>query len=277
MEVVIVQWEEKELTVLVKTYPIPSKKYEELVCVAGIDNNGNWIRIYPVQFRDLQESQKFKPFQKISVLCRRKSTDKRPESFEIQDDSIVLGEVLGTKGKDLFERSELIRSGLKGTMCALNRQGLPVGNSLSVIKPRKLIKFWHELASGDDKWNAEMKLRVTQNSLFNPDRIPLEEPKYTFKYKYLCADSECTSHEQTVKSWEIQQTFRSWRDRYKSEERALALIAKRWGEEMWLPEKDTHFYVGDRSDYHEKFMVIGNYWSRKPSAGKRDPRQPQLL
>lgn len=272
------EWVEKELTVLVKTYPNLSKKYEELVCVAGVDNEGNWVRIYPVPYRDLESSQKFKPFQKISVKSRRKLKDKRPESYEIQFDTIELvGKELKTTGKDLYLRSELIRKGIVGTMCDLNLQRLPVSNSLSVIKPRKLIRFWHELSTGEDKWDEETKLRATQNSFFNPDRLPLEEPKYTFKYEYLCEDPECKGHKQTVKSWEIQQTYRKWRNLYTSEAKALELIGKRWGEEMWLPGKDTHLYVGSRSDYHNKFMIVGNYWSRDPSVGNKDPRQQQLL
>jgi len=37
----------------VKTYPTLSKKYDELVCTAGILDNGSWARIYPLPFRKL--------------------------------------------------------------------------------------------------------------------------------------------------------------------------------------------------------------------------------
>lgn len=36
----------KEILVLVKAYPEPSKKYGSSVCTAGITKEGEWIRIY---------------------------------------------------------------------------------------------------------------------------------------------------------------------------------------------------------------------------------------
>ena len=38
----------EKLIVLGKACPIISKKYEHLVCVAGITDKGEWRRIYPV-------------------------------------------------------------------------------------------------------------------------------------------------------------------------------------------------------------------------------------
>ena len=36
------------MLVLAKAYPIISRKYEHLVCIAGITEAGEWRRIYPV-------------------------------------------------------------------------------------------------------------------------------------------------------------------------------------------------------------------------------------
>lgn len=40
--------ERKKVLITVATYPLPSRTYEELVCTAGILEDGTWIRIYPV-------------------------------------------------------------------------------------------------------------------------------------------------------------------------------------------------------------------------------------
>lgn len=37
--------------VTVLTYPHPSAKYKELVCTAGVTAAGEWIRLYPVDYR----------------------------------------------------------------------------------------------------------------------------------------------------------------------------------------------------------------------------------
>ncbi len=45
--------ERLRLLITVKTYPIPSKKYDELVCTAGVDETGDFFRLYPINFREL--------------------------------------------------------------------------------------------------------------------------------------------------------------------------------------------------------------------------------
>ena len=37
-----------KVLITVTTYPLPSRSYDELVCTAGILENGEWIRIYPI-------------------------------------------------------------------------------------------------------------------------------------------------------------------------------------------------------------------------------------
>ena len=39
--------------ITVTTYPLPSRSHDELVCTAGILEDGSWIRIYPVPFKFL--------------------------------------------------------------------------------------------------------------------------------------------------------------------------------------------------------------------------------
>lgn len=41
----------ERILITVKTYPTLSAKYGELVCTAGLREDGSWIRIYPVPFR----------------------------------------------------------------------------------------------------------------------------------------------------------------------------------------------------------------------------------
>ncbi len=39
--------------ITVKTYPLPSRSYTELVCTAGLLNGEKWIRMYPIPYRFL--------------------------------------------------------------------------------------------------------------------------------------------------------------------------------------------------------------------------------
>jgi hypothetical protein len=56
-----------KVLITVKTYPTLSTKYEELVCTAGFREDGSWIRIYPVQFRNRPYGQQYKKYQWIEI------------------------------------------------------------------------------------------------------------------------------------------------------------------------------------------------------------------
>ncbi len=55
--------ERMKILITVKTYPIPSAKYDELVCTAGVREDGGFVRLYPISFRDLPFSQQYKKYQ----------------------------------------------------------------------------------------------------------------------------------------------------------------------------------------------------------------------
>ncbi len=40
-----------KVLITVMTYPHPSRGYQELVCTAGVTESGEWIRLYPVDYR----------------------------------------------------------------------------------------------------------------------------------------------------------------------------------------------------------------------------------
>ena len=89
--------ETKTILITVKTYPHPSKKYGETVCCAGIDvQTLQWTRLYPITFRDLDESKKFKKYNIIRVKCER-ANDRRIESYKVDCDTIEIIDYLNTK------------------------------------------------------------------------------------------------------------------------------------------------------------------------------------
>ena len=46
----------ERLLILAKAAPETSKKYESLVCVAGITDSGEWRRVYPLPWKMFWES-----------------------------------------------------------------------------------------------------------------------------------------------------------------------------------------------------------------------------
>ncbi|MDR2399889.1 MAG: hypothetical protein LBD61_05630 [Endomicrobium sp.] len=73
--------ETKKVLITVKTYPTSSKKYDELVCTAGITEDGKLIRLYPIEFRKLPYEKQYKKYDWIEVVVERNDSDFRKESF----------------------------------------------------------------------------------------------------------------------------------------------------------------------------------------------------
>ena len=72
----------KKILITVKTYPSISVEHnDELVCTAGIDEDGNWIRIYPIPFRKLDYNSQYRKYSWIGIDLVRNTNDFRPESY----------------------------------------------------------------------------------------------------------------------------------------------------------------------------------------------------
>ncbi|MDD4422662.1 MAG: hypothetical protein PHD46_06470, partial [Eubacteriales bacterium] len=75
--------ERKRVYIVVKTYPTISAKYAELVCTAGVLEDGSWLRLYPVPFRKLDIEQKYKKYSWINIDVVRNTSDFRPETYRL--------------------------------------------------------------------------------------------------------------------------------------------------------------------------------------------------
>jgi len=104
----------KKVLISVTTYPLPSRSYDELVCTAGILENGDWIRIYPIPLSfliDLKGSGKVNhvKYTWIELDLNRRADDFRPESHSPQNydfRDIVVHERINTDGNWL-KRKEI--------------------------------------------------------------------------------------------------------------------------------------------------------------------------
>ncbi len=88
--------ERKRVLITVKAYPLPSRTYAELVCTAGITKDGEWIRIYPVPFRFLQDKGKYRKYQWVDIDLKKANKDLRPESYSPSDNSLSDLEIIET-------------------------------------------------------------------------------------------------------------------------------------------------------------------------------------
>jgi hypothetical protein len=87
----------QNILILVKTYPEISRKYVETVCTAGIlAETKKMIRLYPVRYRYLEGEFQFKKYQWIRAEIAKAISDSRPESFNLVEGTIEIGDIIGT-------------------------------------------------------------------------------------------------------------------------------------------------------------------------------------
>ncbi len=107
--------------ITVKTYPLPSSKYDELVCTAGVLPDGKWIRIYPVPFRGLSYDQRYNKYEWITLDLVRNHSDFRVESYRPKrglDENIQLvGKIDTGKTREWQQRKDFV---LKEVFTSLN-------------------------------------------------------------------------------------------------------------------------------------------------------------
>lgn len=141
-----------DVLITVKTYPIPSKKYDELVCTAGVTRAGDFIRLYPINFRDLPFSKQYKKYQWIRVQVEKhKGRDSRKESHRPDCSTILtLGQPIPTRQGDWSERAKFALAKKSGSMEQLHDKQQADRTSLGVFKPKKV----HDLVitPSDPEW-----------------------------------------------------------------------------------------------------------------------------
>ena len=66
-------WEAKGVLITVKTYSTPAHKGVEVSCTAGITDQNEWIRLYPIPYRYMDYDQRFKKYEWIELKARKAS------------------------------------------------------------------------------------------------------------------------------------------------------------------------------------------------------------
>ena len=169
----------KKVLITVKTYPTISSKYEELVCTAGLLEDGSWIRIYPIPFRKKDYEQQYSKYDWIEINLVPNKSDFRPESFRPYsiDTPIAIVDHLDTSNnwqsrKDIVlknvhhDLTELIREAKNKNVCT----------SLATYKPKEVVDFITEPTTREwDKKKIEKLLRhVSKLTFSNTQKILLK-------------------------------------------------------------------------------------------------------
>jgi len=187
----------EQAVVLVKALPQPSETYGETVCVAGLTRAGEWRRLYPVRFRQLQD--KFKRWQWIEYDWRAPKDDRRRESRNVDEDSI---EPLSQLRKG--ERSTFLSSRIRQSTDEAAR----LGESLTIIRPFNSHFSWRPKSPNEiDLERLTYANAARQLSLLDMDNElrALDPCPYKFYFDYKSSDGK--SHLNFCHDWETSAAF----------------------------------------------------------------------
>ncbi|WP_155495871.1 hypothetical protein, partial [Pseudomonas coronafaciens] len=208
------------ILILCKTYPTPSATHMETSCVAGMDADGNLIRLYPVPFRLVTEDQRFSKWQWIEASIEKSPGDHRPESHKIGVDTIRGLETIPTTKNWSHRREMLDKLPIYESFKALEQARLNFNVTLGLIRPEKIIALNVRKASSETWTEEELeKLEKLQRQpgLFDQDDVKsslkrLEKVPYDFYYSYECTvDGAPQVHTHKIVDWEASQLYRNLR------------------------------------------------------------------
>jgi hypothetical protein len=270
----------KKVLINVTTYPLPSRSYDELVCTAGILENGDWIRIYPVPLSfliDLKGSGKVNnvKYTWIEIDLNKRTDDFRPEShspvnYDFKD--IVIGQTINTDGNWTLRKEMCLKNVYTNKDKLLEDSKAPKNVSLATFKPSKILGL--EIEEDEREWKDEWKELRKQGNLFETIK-PVEKliPKLPYKFYYRFTDDAGNESKLMIEDWEIGALY--WnclRNADGNESIALSKVKEQY-EDNFIKNKDIYLFLGTTKEWHRRrannpFVIIGVFYPKKELQGK---------
>ena len=257
----------ERILVTVKTYPTLSRKYGETVCTAGVREDGTWVRLYPVPFRRLDDTEQYHKYDWLECDVVKSPGDFRPESFRPTDVNQLTPIAHMDTNNNWRERRRIL---LQTAKVYTQRQPLIDGAkanalSLAIFKPAQIIDFIWEVDDRD--WDQskvdEMRDRTLQGVLFEEDAWRqtfklIKKLPYSFSYKFEDADGEISTLQ--VLDWEAGQLYWNCLKQSNNDEaEALAKVKEKYLGEFL--KRDLHFFLGTTQMFHSwaqnPWVIIG--------------------
>jgi hypothetical protein len=261
-------WQRERILIWGKTYPELSKKHIETVCTAGVTDAGRPLRLYPVPFRYL--SEQFEKYQWITANVRKNTDDARPESYNIDCESIECGERVSSTMDEWGKRAAAVfanESWQFETMEMLQQAQKLTGESIGVVYPRQIKKIEivdrgeAEIRSFDEKFRdiqEGLEAQRAQLTLFEqaipPEMKTLEFLRARVQITWLCHGATCNGHCMQVLDWEVCELQRKC-----GNEGAL----KKLEEITNLNHYALRFFLGNLFLYPQSFMIVGLWYPKR--------------
>ena len=258
----------KKILIVAKTYPTRSKKYTELVCTAGLDEEGNWYRIYPLPTKTLKEYKGLKKYTWIEAEITRDTRDPRPESHKINTSSIRLLDTIPTDHKWQYRKDIVLRTKIyesRHEIVAKANQDNSL--SLCLFKPRKFHHVYFEKKEVEQFSPEEIKAYQNANvNLFEHNsacEVEFEAmPVVPYDFKLEFEDIDGKRSKMNILDWEISQLY--WREEAYGKSDAEIKKAIRNKLNWMIDEREFYLYLGTLRQSHgwtsNPFTIIGLFY-----------------
>jgi hypothetical protein len=263
----------RRVLITVKAYPLPSRSYDELVCTAGITEEGEWIRIYPVPFRFLSNEGQYNKYQWVELDLKRREDDFRPESYSPLDTGLhdlEIIESLDTNNHWRARKLVVLDNGpkiYKSKAKLIKDSEAPDNISLALFKPERFTDFeWEE---DERKWKDSFQKNIQQKDLFDERGGKGDTDivrKLPYKFYYTFEDENGDSSRLMIEDWEIGALY--WnclRDADGNEQMALRKVREQYWDNF-TQKKDLYLFLGTTLQWHKRrsynpFVIIGVFYS----------------
>lgn len=256
--------------ITVKTYPLPSRSYTELVCTAGLLNGEKWIRMYPIPFRFLQDQKQYPKYSWVELDLVRNTKDFRPESYRLKNENIKVLDAIGTANAWDARKSYVLKETFTSMDELIKLAKGSAKKSLATVKPREIIKF--EIKGDEREWRKDWLEQMKQMDMFEPanssgQRKVVRKLPYKFYYHFLTDDNKL--RRLMIEDWEIGALFWHCLSQTDGDEEAAKQLVREKYFVQFVQEKDLHLFVGTTFLNHNvapnPFVIIGVFYPPKIS------------
>lgn len=264
----------KRILILCKTYPSPSSKYAETSCVAGMTEEGQLIRLYPVPFRLISDDQQFRKWQWVEARIEHAHNDRRPESHKIYVDTIECDPAPLKAGKDGWPyRMELLsKLPIFEDFAAVETARQDRSVTLALLRPKRIVGLEIKPTKNPD-WTDDEKAKLIQLQkqvgLFDEAEISteiklLEKLPFDFHYNYECeVDGKTISYKHKLVDWEVGALYRRLRKQFGATGWEEPFRAKY---EKELPARDLLLLLGTIHRFPDQWLAVSVICPPKPQS-----------
>ncbi|MCC4766198.1 hypothetical protein FXW07_06100 [Methanosarcina sp. DH1] len=247
--------ETEKIVVLVRATPEESRKHGYLVCVAGINEKGEFRRVYPFEFSYGEKLIDFKKKDRIEVVLTEPDNDQRRESRK----------QISYKNLHSPVEDEELRNILQSKVSSIEK--LKEENaSLGVVKPELLdvkIKI-----NSTEIYDRQQYFNLIGDCLIDKRekvKMPVE-----LRYHFRCKnDPACKGHQTILLDWELNELARNVMRKETDPASIKEKIRNKFLDSM--QERDLYFVMGTHFRF-KTWMIIGIFYFKK-----KDEKQKNLF